>query len=64
MRRKFDRLDAVVTLMSVIVVIAVMLITMMLTGCMTAKGLRPENSKRNASVRWQQLQEHGQHYVR
>lgn len=61
MRRKFDRLDAVVTLLSIIVV---MLITMMLTGCMTAKGLHPENSRRNASVKWQQLQEHGQHYVR
>ena len=60
MRRKFDRLDAVVTLLSVIVV---MLITIMLTGCMTAKGLHPENSRRTASVRWQQLQEQGQHCV-
>lgn len=61
MRRRFDRLDAVVTLLSVIVIL---LVTMMLTGCMTAKGLHPENSRRNASVRWQQLNEHGQHYVR
>ena len=61
MRRRFDRLDAVVTLLSVIVIL---LITMMLTGCMTAKGLHPENSRRNASVRWQQLNEHGQHYIR
>lgn len=61
MHRRFDRLDAVVTLLSVIVIL---LVTMMLTGCMTAKGLHPENSRRNASVRWQQLNEHGQHYVR
>ena len=61
MHRRFDRLDVVVTLLSVI---AILLVTMMLTGCMTAKGLHPENSRRNASVRWQQLNEHGQHYVR
>lgn len=61
MHRRFDRLDAVVTLLSVIVIL---LVTMMLTGCMTAKGLHPENSRRNASVKWQQLNEHGQHYVR
>ena len=63
MRRKIDRLDAVVTLLSIISVTVVMLITMMLTGCMTAKGLHQENSRRNASVKWQQLKEHGQHYV-
>lgn len=61
MHRRFDRLDAVVTLLSVIVIL---LVAMMLTGCMTAKGLHPENSRRNASVKWQQLNEHGQHYVR
>ena len=61
MHRRFDRLDAVVTLLSVIVIL---LVTMILTGCMTAKGLHPENNRRNASVRWQQLNEHGQHYIR
>lgn len=61
MHRRFDRLDAVVTLLSIIVIL---LVTMLLTGCMTAKGLHPENSRRNASVRLQQLNEHGQHYVR
>lgn len=55
------RVDVVISLLSIIVIL---MVTMLLTGCMTAKGLHPENRARNASVKWQQYNEHGQHYVR
>jgi len=55
------RVDVVIDLLSIIIIL---MVTMLLTGCMTAKGLHSNNRGRNATVKWQQYHEHGQHYVR
>lgn len=55
------RLDIIIVLL---VVTAILLVVSICTGCSTTRGLHSENRGKNNATRWQQYNEHGQHYVR
>lgn len=48
----------------IIALLTAILIVLLWQGCMTTNGLHPENSRRNAGVKWQQYNEHKSGVVR
>lgn len=58
------RRSAIIIVLQLAELFLTIVILISLSGCATSKGLHPENSRRNANVKWQQYVENGKHVVK